>query len=77
MRYAMNVGCSQPQFGCSRSQKNFVSAINLNELLCNILCSIGTSVINDYELIINFAKTSKFHLLSWRNVKLNLNLPLA
>lgn len=54
MFYAMNVGRSQAQFRCSWTQQDLIFAINLLQLLGNILCAVRTAIVDDNYLKIDF-----------------------
>lgn len=49
------VCCAQAKFCLSRSQQNFIIPINWLQLLCYIERSIGTTIINNNDFIVEFA----------------------
>lgn len=54
MFYAMNVGRSQAQFWGSWTQQDLVFAINLLQLLGNVLCAVRTAIVDDNYLEFDF-----------------------
>lgn len=59
MRHPVHIGRAQSQLSRSRSQEDLVLAVNLHQLLCDVLRAIGTVVVDDDDFKIYFAETSE------------------
>lgn len=56
---------TQAQLWCSWSQQDTVFSVDCLQLLGYIECSIGTAVIDDDYLIVDFTGISKYPGLNW------------
>lgn len=65
--YAMNVCSSQAQFRCSRAQQNFILAVDLLQLLRNILSAVGTAIVDDNDFKVDItANGIPNELITWQ-----------
>lgn len=65
--YAMNVCSSQTQFRRSRAQQDFIFAVNLLQLLRDILGAVGTAIVDDNNLKVDITTNRvPIELITWQ-----------
>lgn len=50
MRHSVHVGTAETEFRGTRTQQDLINTVQLNQLLGDLLCAVGTAIVNDDDL---------------------------